>query len=328
MKRLCLLLLAIFVTALATACAADENASSQEGSNGIVSLYTPGSGGLIYMLSAGVSQLYDRPDTELVTEATSGSSDIMQSLIERYESGTPAFGGLASATVSEVYNGEYDPIDSAHEELRGVSFLGYTTLHIITKEGSGIESLADLKGKKLGASPGAADTDLMMRLLEEQYGLTTNDYEYVPVGYADIQQGLEYGSIDVGVINGGVPAPLVQETESMADITFISVENEKLENFIEDHPYYGMNTIEDGTYESQSENIQTPTLQLMYVTHEGTDEEVVYDFVQTLFDKQEELINIHPTAADINEETILNGIDIPLHGGAETYYQEQRILEE
>ena len=77
-----------------------------------------------------------------------------------------------------------------------------------TKEGSGIESVADLKGKKIGV-PGIGDSSViaLKRLLfDEGIGVTTEnlEVEWVVYGLTDLPLALENGAVDVVALHDPV----------------------------------------------------------------------------------------------------------------------------
>lgn len=301
------------------------------GYSGIVPIYTPGAGGIGYILSAGIGNLFnsskEMPNIQLVTEATNGSAEIMQFVLDSYKEGKPSFGALAASTVTELYEGNYKEIEGEHPELRGVGFQSYTALHVVVPAKSDIKDFSNLKGKKIGASPGAATTALLMQLLETSYGIGEGDFKHIPIDYAEIQQGIDEGSIDAGLINGPVPSPLVNELESLSDIRVLSVGEKEMEEFLEKYPYHGSRVVEANTYKNQPEDLILPSLLLIYATHEKTEDEIVYNLLKTMLENNEELVDIHPAAKDITEESILDGITVPLHSGAEKYLKEKGIMQ-
>lgn len=247
-------------------------------------------------------------------------------MIEAYEDNKPAFGGIAASSVNEIYNGEYSHISGEHKELRGVAFLNDTALHVVTAADSGIKSFADLKGKKLAAPAGSAPTILLQTLLETSYGLTEDDYDLIPLDNAEVQEGIQNGSIDAGLLMGAVPSPLIRETQSSVDIRILTIGEEEWKTFHEKYPQFSSTVVEAGTYEGHDEDLILLTMIGILITHENTDETLVYNTVKTMMENNEELKDVHPTV-NINEETILNGIDIPLHPGAEKYYKEIGVLD-
>lgn len=79
---------------------------------------------------------------------------------------------------------------------------------VYTKEGSGINSIADLKGKKIGV-PSLSDSStvgLKRALFDENIGVTTDNLEVEWVVYAltDLPLALENGAIDVAALHDPV----------------------------------------------------------------------------------------------------------------------------
>jgi ABC-type nitrate/sulfonate/bicarbonate transport system substrate-binding protein len=67
----------------------------------------------------------------------------------------------------------------------------------VSKDGSPLRSLADLKGKKVGMSPaGSATYAIAAAVLERNYGLKTSDYTAVPGNEGQLVQFLQRGDID------------------------------------------------------------------------------------------------------------------------------------
>ena len=68
---------------------------------------------------------------------------------------------------------------------------------LVTKEGSPLKSITDLKGKKVGMSPvGSATYAIAAAVLEKNYGLKTTDYIPVPGNEGQIVSFLQRGDID------------------------------------------------------------------------------------------------------------------------------------
>jgi NitT/TauT family transport system substrate-binding protein len=68
---------------------------------------------------------------------------------------------------------------------------------LVTKEGSPIKSITDLKGKKVGMSPvGSATYAIAAAVLEKNYGLKPSDYTPVPGNEGQLVSFLQRGDID------------------------------------------------------------------------------------------------------------------------------------
>ena len=67
----------------------------------------------------------------------------------------------------------------------------------VSKDGSPLRNLVDLKGKKVGMSPaGSATYAIAAAVLERNYGLKTSDYTAVPGNEGQLVQFLQRGDID------------------------------------------------------------------------------------------------------------------------------------
>ena len=113
---------------------------------------------------------------------------------------------LAGAMIPQVDNGL---------EITFTAGLHTGCTKYYTKEGSGIESVADLKGKKIGV-PAIGDSSViaLKRLLfDEGIGVTTEnlEVEWVVYGLTDLPLALENGAIDVAALHDPVAYSAEQE---------------------------------------------------------------------------------------------------------------------
>jgi ABC-type nitrate/sulfonate/bicarbonate transport system substrate-binding protein len=92
----------------------------------------------------------------------------------------------------------------------------------VSKQGSPIKTLADLKGKKLGMSPaGSATYAIAAAILEHNYGLKPSDYTPVPGNEGRLVQFLQQGDVDAASLRAvtlaSVPDLKLQELGKMVD---------------------------------------------------------------------------------------------------------------
>lgn len=328
--------LCMFLSILALILAGCGSGKAEEGADGtgskvsgIVPMYTPGAGGPNYIISAGIGQIFKNsnvmPGVVLTTEAMSGVVEGTNLLIDRYNQGKPAFAAFTGEALAQAVQGELEQIPGEHPELKAVGWINSTVNHVVVAKDSPIKSMADLKGKRIGAlPPGATATNLFNVVLEEGYGVKSSDYKHIPIGYAEIIEGIQNGSIDAGVLPGSLPNPNVTELAQLYPIRILEVEEDILKKMVEKHPYFSYVNVESGMYPGQDEDTLMAAFESVIYTHEKTDEELVYNVVKTIMENGEELRKVHPSA-NISKETILNGIKTPFHSGAEKYFQEVGI---
>ena len=62
------------------------------------------------------------------------------------------------------------------------------------------------------------------------------------------------------------------------------------------------------------------------VAHESMDEKTAYNIVKTIFDKRQDLINVHKEAANFKlENQKAAASPVPFHPGAVKYFSEQGV---
>lgn len=122
----------------------------------------------------------------------------------------PALEALAGGTADFV-----NPIEN-------FSFIGHIypeVLQIITREGTGIESIADLRGKRVAIGPAGSDTQDAARIVLAAYGINDGDYIAFQEGFGDAADRLQDGTIDASFGLLGLPnAGIEQLQASVGDV--------------------------------------------------------------------------------------------------------------
>jgi len=121
----------------------------------------------------------------------------------RFNSGAEIFAAIASGDVQVGYVGS-SPFAAATS--RGLDVKAFYLASIsgvdealVVRNGSGINSLADLKGKKLAAAPVSTDHYQLLALIKHQ-GLTEKDVQVFAIPQPDIVAGFNRGDLDGGFV--------------------------------------------------------------------------------------------------------------------------------
>ena len=69
--------------------------------------------------------------------------------------------------------------------------------------------------------------------------------------------------------------------------------------------------------------METAAVTTLLVTSADVDEELVYEMTKTIFENLEALGQTHSSGKKISLDKIRIGMPIPLHTGAERYFEEQ-----
>lgn len=150
------------ILALAACAAFVLPATAAESVN--LSIATGGTGGVYYPLGGGMANVFSKtiPGMAATAEVTGGSVANLQLI----GTGKPYIAlAQADATV-DAFNGE-GKFKSGKVPVRTMMLLYTNLMHAVTIEGTGINTIADLKGKRVSTgSPGSATEVFAFRVLE------------------------------------------------------------------------------------------------------------------------------------------------------------------
>lgn len=193
-------------------------------------------------------------------------------------------------------------------------------MHVITLEGGGIDSIADLKGKRIGmGQPGGVsmlDANVMMDMVAGE------DFKAFRVRLGDMVDMLSDGNIDAALWNGSFPLAPVIKLSAQRDVKLVPISDEFYADLNAEYPPYFRLSIPGGTYEDVATDTPTYGLANGLVISAEVSEERVYEMTKAIFESLDDLAGVHPAFGRVSKETVLNGFGAPLHPGALKYYRE------
>src|SRR3990170_4889917 len=172
-----------------------------------ISIATGGTGGVYYPLGGGMAALISRsiPATEATAEVTTASVDNMKFI----HTGKVALALTLPDTAWDAYQGQLKGL-SEKVAVRSLIALYSNYMHIVALEGSGIRSVADLKGKRVSTGAPGAGTEVKGLRVLEAYGLTPKDLRSQDrLGAAESAGALKDRKLDAFIWDGGLPTAAV-----------------------------------------------------------------------------------------------------------------------
>lgn len=309
-----------WVLALAAATAAPVQAQQ------FFRIGTGGTAGTYYPVGGMIANAVSQPGKIIATaQATNGSvanvngvaGGAMESGFSQSDVATWAYTGTG------VYEGKPKVAD-----LRMIANLYPESIHLVVKKGSGIKSVADLKGKRVALDEPGSGTLVNARLVLAAYGIKESDIkpEYIKPNQAGDK--LKDGALDAFFFVGGAPAGAIAELASSgAGIELVALAGPQAEALRKTNPYLAVDTIAAGTYKDVAA-VQTMAMGAQWVTSAKADTETVYQITKALYGKaaQDALAAGHAKGKFITKENAVQGVGIPFHPGAEKFYKEVGLL--
>lgn len=211
--------------------------------------------------------------------------------------------------------------------LRAIANLYPEDVHIVVRRDSGIETIKDLRGKRVSLGEEQSGTRVEALVILKYYGLGLKNIvpTYDKPGVA--ADKLERGQIDAFFHVSGSPVPAVSELADRIPIALLPIKQDKALEIIAKHPFFAISSTLPGNYEGVG---LTPTLSVgaIWVVDERIDEELVYGITKALWHESNRTLldTGHPKGFYIQRSTALDGLGIPLHPGAERYYREVGLI--
>lgn len=225
-----------------------------------------------------------------------------------------------SLSAYEAYSATGNYAGSEPGKILAWMSIAPVAMHIITLEGGPVNTIDDLKGKRIGmGQPGGVsmlDANVLMAKI------AGDDFEPFRVRLGDMVDMLSDGNIDAALWNGSFPLAPVIKLNAQRDLKLITVEDGFFDALRADYPPYFRLSIPGGTYEDVTEDTPTYGLANGLVISADVPEQRVYEMTKAVFENLETLAGIHPAFGKMSADTVLNGFGSPLHPGALRYYRE------
>jgi uncharacterized protein len=287
---------------------------------------TGGTAGTYYPVGGMIANAVSQPGKIVATaQATNGSvanvngvaGGALESGFSQSDVATWAYTGTG------VYEGKPKVTD-----LRMIANLYPESIHLVVKKGSGIKSVADLKGKRVALDEPGSGTLVNARIVLAAYGVKESDIkpEYIKPNQAGDK--LKDGALDAFFFVGGAPAGAIAELASSgAGIELVPLAGPQADALRKTNPYLAVDTIAAGTYKDVPA-VQTMAMGAQWVTSAKADTETVYQITKALYGKaaQDTLAAGHAKGKFITKENAVKGVGIPFHPGAERFYKEAGLL--
>ncbi len=246
-------------------------------------------------------------------------------------SGQMEAGLTGAATLFFAYHGEGKFEGKAKPKLRVIAKLYPEDMHLVMKKGMTMNSLADLKGQRVGIAQAGSGTQIAVELILDQHGVNRDNIDEAELNNAQSAERIADGHLDAYFYVAGTPVAAMIQLDNTKGMEIYSFSDAEVAAAREILPYYGQSKIPSGTYAGIDYDVNTIAVNGILVTSADQDEQLIYEITKALWnDTTRKLLDTgHAKGKVIREETALDGIkslDVPLHPGAARYYEEAGIM--
>ena len=284
---------------------------------------TGGTGGVWYPLGGAMANILTKtvPGMQVTAEVTGGSVDN----IKLIHSGQSKVGFSMVDAAWDAYRGVGKFEQKV--QLRTLAVFYPQKNHVVTLEDSGIEKMADLKGKRVSIGSPGSGSEIIARRVLEAYGINPDkDITRQRLGVAEAVNALKDRKIDAFIHNAAVPIPAVTDLGATPNIRIRMIDHGDAVTAMNKKygPLYSAGKLPAKTYPGSARDATTVDVWAILVTDDGMSEKIAYELVKTLFDKKTDLVMVAKDAAYMTYENQFSGnTPIPFHPGALKFFAEK-----
>src|SRR5882757_3529763 len=264
-----------------------------------IAIGTGGTGGVYYPIGGALANLLSKQlkNTQATAQVTGGSVDNLKLI----GSGQSEIGFSMADAAVDALNGE-DKFKGNKVPLRTLMVLYPNIMHVVSIEGTGVNAMADLKGKRVSTGAPGSATEVMAFRVIEAVGLDKDkDMKRERLSVAESVNALKDRKIDAFFWVGGLPTAGVTDLAATPGVKIKMIDHADLVDAMNKKygNLYAGSTIKAGTYPGQDKDNQASAVWNILVTNDKMSDKDAYDIVKLIVDKKADLVAVHKDAAKI-----------------------------
>jgi uncharacterized protein len=291
-----------------------------------LSIVTGGTGGVYYPLGGGLANLLTKyvPGWQATAEVTGGSVDNLKLI----GAGRADIAFTMADASLDAQNGQ-DKFRGAKVPQKTLAVLYPNRMHVVTVEGTGINKMSDLKGKRVSTGSQGSATEVMAFRVIEAAGLDKDkDMTRERLGVAESTNALKDRKIDAYFWVGGVPTAAVTDLGATPGVKIKLIDHvDTVDKMNAKYgPLYSKGSIKSGSYPNQDKDNAQADVWNILVVNEKMNDQTAYNIVKTIFEHKPEWEAVHKSAVEVvlaNQKQANS--PVPFHPGAIKYFMEKGI---
>ena len=287
-----------------------------------------GPAGGTFQVVANAIQVYDpvknSKDYKVKAQSSAGSIENLR----KVNSGKSHFGVVYSGHVYLGREGRLKNDTNKFEDVMAVSFLYGAPAQLVVRKGSGINSTADLEGKKVGVGNAGSGAFANCELFFTHMGVW-DKIERNAMGYNDAASAFGNNQLDAFWLFTAFPSGAVIMAAQTNDIDLIDLGKDATESgFYDKYPYFSKLSVPAGTYKGVDQDKASFQDSALWVANKDLSADIVYDLLSKIYTEEglAYMKEQKKTFKGMAVKTGIDGIVTPLHPGAEKFWKEKGLL--
>ncbi len=294
-----------------------------------LSIVTGTTGGVYFPLGGGLAQLISRhiPNVQATAEVTPASADNIR-LIDRRPTDTIGFVLADTAVDAPTAAGPFRTNPGRPISIQTLTPIYNNFNHLVTLDGSGISTVADIKGKRVSLGPPGSGTEVTaLRFLEAAGIDPERDFRRERLGPAESADAMKDRRLDAFFWSGGLPTSSVLDLATTPGIRIRLVPLDSLLPALQRKygALYFKAVIQKDYYPGSPLDIPTVGVANLIIAHRDFDANLAYQITKLIYERRGDLALVHKEATNITLIGVRGRSPLPFHPGAIRYFRERGI---
>jgi hypothetical protein len=156
-------------------------------------------------------------------------------------------------------------------------------------------------------------------------GIPQDSYKDSRLSFTETANALRDGTVEVGFWSVGPGTSSILDLATTHDIHIISFTPDQQQKILNANKEYSSVDLAGGVYRGVDQPVPTIGVWNVMICQKSLDTDLVYNLVKALYENQDYLLKIHPSAAYTTPENAVKYSPIPLHPGTLKYLKEKGI---
>ncbi len=287
-----------------------------------VSIGTGGTGGIYYPYGGGVAEIWSKyvPGVKAVAEVTGASVEN----VKLAHKGETVVGEVMGDVAVAGYKGTSKFKGKKHDIL-AMAIMYPNLLQIVTLKSSGITNIEQVKGRSISTGSPGSGTNFMTEAVLKALGINKGDYNDSRLSFTESANALRDGTIEVGAWSVGPGTSSILDLATTHDIHIIAFTPQQVEKILAANATYSAVDLAGGVYRGVDTAVPTIGVWNVMICQASLKTDLVYNLAKVLFEHNDYLLKIHPSAAYTTPANAVKYSPVPLHPGTIKYLKEKGI---
>ena len=284
-------------------------------------------GGTFQVVANGIQVYKPVKAVEEFTVKAQSSAGSVENL-RKTNSGKQQMSVVYSGHVYLGRNGMMKKDTKKYEDVLAVAWLYGAPAQMVVRAGSGIKSIKDLAGKKVGVGNAGSGAFANCELFFSHMGIW-DKIERNAMGYNDAAAAFGNNQLDAFWLFTAFPSGAVIMAAQTNDIALLDLDADaKSSGFYDKYPYFGKLAVPAGTYKGVDYDAPSFQDSALWVANSKVPADVVYKMLSLIYTDEglAHMLGQKKTFKNMSLETGATNIVTPFHPGAEKFWKEKGML--